>query len=80
MSSTVRGWELVCPWPIGIGPSKDARIRARRGRNHDRGVAANASATGSVPLSIASILALLDVRITRRDQRQTRFRQATLPA
>jgi hypothetical protein len=51
MSETVRGWELVCPWPIWIGPSNDARHRARFGRKPALGVAAKASATASTDLS-----------------------------
>ena len=47
IASTVRGCELVCPWPISIGPSYAARSRSRSGRNHSRGTAANASETRS---------------------------------
>ena len=48
MSATVRGWELVCPCPMGIGPSKRARRRDRPGRNPARGVASNAAWTASI--------------------------------
>ena len=47
MAATVRGWELVCPWPMWIGPSSAARQREAFGRNSLRGTAENASAMRS---------------------------------
>jgi hypothetical protein len=47
MAATVDGWEFVCPCPIGSGPSYAALRRWLSGRNHSRGIAANASATRS---------------------------------
>ena len=48
IASTVRGWELVWPCPMRIGPSYDERRRARRGRNPARGTASKAAVTASI--------------------------------
>ena len=66
MAATVRGWELVWPRPIWIGPSYAARPRASRGRKPARGVASNASETRSSTLpSVAPPRRTRDRRVRR---------------